>query len=264
MTLLTSLQNPKVKYALALREKRERHKHGLLLVDGYDELNLALSSGMQPTEVFFCPALFRQASQRNLLRQLREAKLFEVDERVFHKISYRDNPDGWLATVPSPQKSLDELSLSQSPFFLIAEAVEKPGNLGAMLRTADAVGIDALISCDPLTDWGNPNIVRASKGTLFTVPVAEASSADTIEWLNQHNIQIIVATPDVPVAYTEADLSVPLAIVVGTEHAGISPLWLKAASLSVHIPMFGKVNSLNVATSAALMMYEVSRQRHLA
>lgn len=261
MSIITSLQNPKVKYAISLREKRERRKTGLLLVDGYDELMVALASGAQPVELFFCPPMFRNAKQAALLAQLDKAKLFEVDARVFQKISYRDNPDGWLATIPSPEKALTALTLSEIPFIVIAESVEKPGNLGAMLRTADAVGIDALISCDPLTDWGNPNIVRASKGSLFTVQVADSSNQAAIQWLREKQIQIVVATPDAPKSYTEVDLTLPVAIVMGTEHAGLTSTWLQAADSAVSIPMFGKVNSLNVATATALMMYEGLRQR---
>jgi TrmH family RNA methyltransferase len=261
MPVITSPQNPKVKYVRRLREKRERLQAGLLLVDGYDELILALTSGTELREIFYCPALFRDKDQVKLLDQMARAACFEVDESVFHKISYRDNPDGWLATFPLPQKHLTDLVLSANPFFVVAEAVEKPGNLGAMLRTADAAGVDALISCDPLTDWGNPNIVRASKGTLFTVQVAEASSLETIAWLHEHRIRIVVATPDASTVYSQMDFTVPVALIVGTEHAGISEIWRQAADIAIQIPMFGKVNSLNVATSSALLIYEVVRQR---
>lgn len=261
MTIITSPQNPKVKYVIGLRGRRERLQSGLVLVEGHDELSLVLASGIAPTELFFCPAMFRDPTERDLLNRLSQTRLIEVDERVFQKIAYRENPDGWLATVPLPQKSLDELTLSPAPFIVIAEGVEKPGNLGAMLRTADAAGVDAVIASDPLTDWGNPNVVRASKGTLFTVQVAEGRHAEIVDWLNGRGIQSVVATPDAKLPFTEADFTKPIAIVMGTEHEGISEAWLRAADIAVSIPMFGKVNSLNVSAAAALMMYEVVRQR---
>lgn len=261
MTIITSTQNPKVKYVIGLRERRERLQSGLILVEGHDELALAIGNGMQPVELFFCPALFRDATQHNLLDGLPNTRLIEVDERVFQKIAYRENPDGWLATVPLPQKPLNELKLSPAPFIVIAEGVEKPGNLGAMLRTADAAGVDAVIASDPLTDWGNPNVVRASKGTLFTVQVAEGRHLEIVDWLKRQGIQSVVATPDADLPFTHADFTQPIAIVMGTEHEGVSDAWLKSADIAVSIRMFGKVNSLNVSAAAALMMYEVVRQR---
>jgi TrmH family RNA methyltransferase len=198
-----------------------------------------------------------------LLERVREsgAQLVEVSDRVFEKISYRDNPDGWLATFPLPHRSLKDVQLSTNPFVVIAEAVEKPGNLGAILRTADAAGIDALVSCDPLTDWGNPNVVRASKGALFSVQVAEANTAETVAWLRTNHIRVIAATPQASTRYDKADLTGPVAIVVGTEKHGLSQQWRDQADEAVVIPMFGKVNSLNVATATALLIYEVVRQR---
>jgi TrmH family RNA methyltransferase len=202
--MITSLQNPKVKYVAALRERRKRKESGVTLVEGYDELTLALASGIKPVEVFYCPALFRNTDQMQLAERIRaiDASLIEVDERVFAKVAYRENPDGWLATFPLPGRTLSELKLNSNPFLVVCESVEKPGNLGAILRTADAAGIDALISCDPLTDWGNPNVVRASKGALFSVQVAEASSVQTIEWLRRNQIRIVVATPQATLSYT--------------------------------------------------------------
>ncbi len=259
--MITSLQNPRIKSVVALREHRKRDRAGLFLVEGYEELSLALTSGAQPTEVYYCPALFRDPEQVKLLDQAGHAELVEVGERVFEKIAYRDNPDGWLATFPLPRHSLDDVRLSATPFVIVAEAVEKPGNLGAILRTADAAAVDALISCDPLTDWGNPNVVRASKGALFTVQTGDATSADAISWLRQHGIQIIAATPQAVTRYDHADLRGPVAITVGTEKHGLSRDWLDQADIAVSIPMFGRVNSLNVSTATALLIYEVVRQR---
>jgi len=265
LSVITSLQNPRIKTLVALREHRARNRAGLFLVEGYEELSLALASGAQSRELYYCPALFRDTAQVRLLDQVRNAashgELIEVSERVFEKIAYRDNPDGWLATFPLPRHSLADLHLSVNPFVIIAEAVEKPGNLGAILRTADAAGVDALISCDPLTDWGNPNVVRASKGALFTVQTAESTTAETIQWLRQQGIQIVAATLQAAVRYDRADLRAPVAITVGTEKHGLSRDWLDQADLTVSIPMFGRVNSLNVATATAILIYEVVRQR---
>ncbi len=261
--IITSPQNPKVKQVIALRDRKERDRSRLMRVEGYEELSLALASGAQPGMLYFCPALFRAPDAERLLAQIRHtgAELIEVSERIFEKIAYREGPDGWLAVFPALNTSLQSLQPGPNPFVVVAEAVEKPGNLGAILRTADAAGVDALIAAAPLTDWGNPNIVRSSKGALFTVPVAAADNQQTIAWLRWHQIQIVAATPQATQLYTDTDLRGPVAIAVGTEKAGLSQTWLEQADLQVRIPMVGKVNSLNVATATALLVYEVVRQR---
>ncbi len=252
MPLITSLQNPRIKALVMLRDRRKRDQSGVFLVEGYEEFLLALESGAAPDTVFYCPLMFHEAQQASLLDRARGvgAELVEVDERVFDKIAYRDNPDGWLATFPLPARGLDRLSLKGNPLVIVGEAVEKPGNLGAILRTADAAGVDAVISCDPLTD-----------GALFSVQVAEASSAETIAWLRERQLRIVAAVPDATLRYDLADLSGPLAIAVGTEKHGLSKRWLDQADEAVAIPMVGKVNSLNVATATALLVYEAVRQR---
>jgi RNA methyltransferase, TrmH family len=260
--IITSVQNPRIKHLVALRDRRERERDGLMLVDGYDELSLAVRAG-RPISLFYCSALFRDRAQSQLIEQARQAgaELVEVNERVFEKIAYRDTPDGWLGVFPLLRRGLADLAPGPNPFLVVMEAVEKPGNLGAILRTADAAGIDALISCDPVTDLGNPNVVRSSKGTVFSVPVAEARSEETIAWLREHGIAIVAATPQARPLYTEVDLSGPVAIAVGAEKPGLSDAWLRQADLAVRIPMFGTVNSLNVSTAAALLIYETVKQR---
>lgn len=261
--LITSPHNPRIKQVIALRDRKDRERSGLMRVEGYEELSLALESGVRPQTLFFCPALWRSPAQAHLLQRLRAlgTETIEVSPRVFEKLAYRDHPDGWVATVPLITTALAELRLSARPLLLIAESVEKPGNLGAMLRTADAAGVDAVIAADPLTDWGNPNIVRASKGALFSVPVAAAAGADVLRWLAEHAIAVIAATPQAELRYTDADLRGPVAIAVGEEKHGLSRRWLDAAAQQVRIPMRGRVNSLNVATAAALLIYEALRQR---
>jgi TrmH family RNA methyltransferase len=261
--IITSTHNPKIKAAAALRERRARDAARLALVEGYEELTLALASGAQPVEFFFCPPLFRAETQATLLEQARQrgATCYEVSERVFARLAYRENPDGWLGTFAFPHRTLADLRLSAAPFLIICEGVEKPGNLGAILRTADAANADAVIACDPRTDWANPNVIRASKGALFAVQVAAATSAETFAWLRQHNIRVIVATPAAQTLYSAPDYRLGVALALGTEKAGLSSLWLENADHAVAIPMFGKVNSLNVSAAAALLIYEVVRQR---
>ena len=263
MTLITSVQNPRIKHLVSLRDRRQREQDRRMLVEGYEELSLALDCGAQPIELYYAPALVRDPAQREALARAQHAgaELVEVNERVFEKIAYRDGPDGWLGVFPLLRRGLADLTLSANPLILVAEAVEKPGNLGAMLRTADAAGVDALISCDPNTDLGNPNVVRSSKGALFNVPVAEAGSDETVAWLRRNRIAIVAATPSAQIDYTEADLRSPIAVAVGAEKPGLTKRWLDQADVRVRIPMFGRVNSLNVATSAALLIYEAVKQR---
>lgn len=261
--IITSLQNPRVKQIVALRDRRDRERARLMRVEGYEELALALACDAQPLTLFFCPGLFREQSQIKLIERIgrRGTEVIEVSDRVFAKMAYRENPDGWLATFAPVPRALEHVRLGSDPFVVVAEAVEKPGNLGAMLRTADAAGVDAVIAAAPITDWGNPNIVRASKGTLFSVQVAEVDSDRALAWLREHAVQIVAATPQAATAYTEANMRGPVAIAVGSEKHGLSPMWIEAADVQVRIPMRGRVNSLNVATAAALLVYEALRQR---
>ncbi len=253
---ITSLQNPRVKHIVKLREdKRQRQKDRLLLVEGYDEIQLAHSAGYEPRTLLTAPELTSRqitvSSPENLT----------VSRIVFEKMSYRDNPDGWLAVFPIPQTSLADLKLSDAPLVIVAESIEKPGNLGAMLRTADAARADALLVCDPRVDVWNPNVVRASRGTVFSVPVVECDNASALEWLKAHNIKVLAATPSAEEIYYDVDLSQPVAIAVGTENEGLTDFWMNRADIKVKIPMLGRVNSLNVSVSTALIVYEAVRQR---
>jgi TrmH family RNA methyltransferase len=262
--IITSLQNPNVKQTIRLRERREREREGLMLVEGFAELSLALESGARPQTVFYCPALFGGNAEELLARaRATGAELIEVSPPVFEKIAYRENPDGWLALVStqSVRRHLNDLTLGENALLVVAEAVEKPGNLGAILRSADAAGVHGVILCDPTTDLSNPNVVRSSRGTLFTVPVAEAQVDEARRWLHERRITLIATSPQADLIYTQADLRGPVAIAVGTEKAGLSPTWLDHADVAVRIPMRGRVNSLNVATATTLLLYEAVRQR---
>ena len=253
---ITSLQNPRVKHIVRLRDdKRQRLNEGLMLVEGFDEIQLALSAGYKPQLLLSAPELVSRQIDKV------DAEALTITRAVFEKLSYRQNPDGWLAVFPIPRVSLDDLKLSQSPLIIAAESIEKPGNLGAILRTADAAHVDAILVCDPRVDVYNPNVVRASRGTIFTVPVIETNSAQAVVFLQRNGIRILAATPSAEDEYTRPDLRTPLAVAVGTEDEGLSDFWLSQADMKVKIPMLGKVNSLNVSVSTALIVYEARRQR---
>ena len=255
---ITSLQNPRVKHIVRLRdEKRQRRQDGLMLVEGYDEIQLALAAGHQPKTLFSAPDL--------VSRQIRgvQAESITVNRIVFEKMSYRENPDGWLAIFPIPRATLEDLKLSISPLVIVAESVEKPGNLGAILRTADAAHVDALLVCDPRVDLWNPNVVRASRGAVFSVPTVECDNASALKWLKGRGIRILAATPSAEEVYSDIDLREPVAITVGTEDEGLSAFWMSQADVKVKILMQGKVNSLNVSVSTAVIVYEAVRQRNL-
>ena len=253
---ITSLQNPRVKHLVKLHEdKKQRQKDNLMLVEGYDEIQLALSAGHEPQTILTAPEL---ASRQ---MDIPYAETLTVSRAVFEKISHRQNPDGWLAVFPIPDLMLDDLNVSDVPMVIIAESVEKPGNLGAILRTADAAGVDALLVCDPRVDVWNPNVVRASRGAVFSVPVVECDNASALEWLKMRKMRILAATPSADLMYSDVDMKQPVAIAVGTEDKGLTDFWMSNADMQVKIPMMGHVNSLNVSVSTALIVYEVLRQR---
>lgn len=255
---ITSLQNPRIKQLVRLRERRARDEEGLMLVEGVYEIETALQSGLAPKTIYTSPEV---VGDKNL--KFSNVECITVSPQVFAKISYRDNPDGWLAVFPIPRRALEELALPAYPFVVVAEAVEKPGNLGAILRTADAAGVDALLVCDPRVDMYNPNVVRASRGTVFTVPVVQISNQQALDWLRKNKIKILAATPSATKIFSDVDLRESAAIAVGTEDEGLSDFWMSHADEKVLIPMKGKVNSLNVAASVAIIAYEVVRQRYI-
>ncbi len=226
-----------------------------MLVEGYEELTLALSSGLKPQSLLTAPELVSRSID------ISQADVTTVTRAVFEKISYRDNPDGWLGIFPIPKTSLEDLELSASPLVIVAESVEKPGNLGAILRTADAAHVDALLVCDPRVDLWNPNVVRASRGAVFTVPTVEVDSSSALDWLKSKGIRVLAATPSAEILFTNIDLKQPTAIAVGTEDEGLTDFWMDNADLKVLIPMMGRVNSLNVSIATALITYEAVRQR---
>jgi TrmH family RNA methyltransferase len=261
--LITSLQNPRVKQLVRLRERRERDEAGVFLVEGYRELGRALARDKQIDEVHFSPSWFLGENERDLLAgaEAAGARLFELSREAFAKVSYRDRPDGLLGVARQWSTGLDSLRLPETPFLLVVEAIEKPGNLGTLLRGADAAGVHAVIVCDPVTDLFNPNVVRASTGVLFSVPVAVAPTPEVIAWLRERGIRTAATTPAATVLHSDSDLTGPLAIVMGSEQYGLSDTWLQAADLPVRIPMAGQADSLNVAMAAIITLFEAVRQR---
>jgi TrmH family RNA methyltransferase len=260
---ITSLQNPRIKEVVKLRKRSHRDELGLLVVEGYREIRRALDNAWKPQALFHCSELFQGSNEGALIEDCASAAadLFPCSGPVFHKIAYRDRPEGLLAVGPQVRLVLADLQLPERPLLLVAEMIEKPGNLGTMLRTADAVAADAVIVCDRCTDINNPNVVRASIGTLFALPVVEASSQEALEWLRERHVQVIATAPDADKGYTDADLTGGTAIVVGSEQYGLKSLWLEEADTRVSIPMLGQCDSLNVASAATILLYEAVRQR---
>lgn len=271
--VITSASNPRLKGLVALRRRRVREETGQTLVEGYEEIDLALGAGVRPQTLYVCEELFSPAGragsqdighQSDLLERLRDERveIVRLSRAAYEKVAYREGPDGLLAVVGRVGTTLADLHVEGPDHLsLVSQGVEKPGNLGAMLRTADAAGVDAVIAADPVTDWGNPNVVRASKGTVFALPVASATTAEVLDWLRAHEIRLVVTTPETDVLHTDVDYTGRVAIAVGSEKHGADDALLRAATHRVRIPMHGRANSLNVAASAAIVLYEAVRQR---
>ncbi len=263
---ITSLQNPRVKEVVKLQKRPYRDEVGVLLVEGYREVKRMLDNRRQPQVLFYAPAFFRGGNETTLVERAAEAgaELFECTAEVFQKIAYRDRPEGLLALTDQVRGTLADLKLPEHPLLIVAESIEKPGNLGSLLRSADAAGVHGVIVCDRTTDINNPNVVRSSIGTLFSLPVVEATSEETLAWLKSRGIRVLAATPHATHEYTEVDLTQGVALVVGTEQVGLSDSWMKEADLQVRIPMLGQIDSLNVACATTILLYEAVRQRRLA
>lgn len=260
---ITSLQNPRIKDVVKLNKRSFRDEQGLLLVEGYRELKRALGNGWTPKALFFCKDLFLGGNEGALLDGCASAgaEMFDCSELVLRKISYRDRPEGLVAVGPQVRHTLADIPARAQPFLVVAEAIEKPGNLGTILRSADAAGVDALIVCDKCTDISNPNVVRASIGTLFSVRVVEATSDEALAWLRARGIRVVAASPHAEQAYTGADFKGGTAVVVGSEQYGLTSRWMEEADIKVRIPMHGQADSLNVAAATTILLYEVVRQR---
>jgi len=252
-----------VKQLVKLRERRERDEAGLFIVEGYREVRRALEKGVRPKEFYFCPEWFLGENEPALIEQVRQtgAQLFELSKDAFAKVAYRERPDGLLAVAPQWKRSLEELTLAANPFLLVVESIEKPGNLGTILRSADAAGCDGVIVCDAVTDIFNPNVVRASTGVLFSVPVVISDTVTVHAWLKAKGIRTAATTPHTTNIYTQTDLHGPVAIIMGSEQYGLSEFWMKGADVLVRIPMAGQADSLNVAMATIITLFEAVRQR---
>jgi len=264
---ITSHQNPNIKQVVKLKKRRERNLSNLFLIEGYRELKRAVDAEEEIISLFYSPSHFLKNNEQSLINLIETngGDLFECAKFIFEKISYRDRPDGLLAIAKQRKKPLADLEeillIKENPFLLIAENIEKPGNLGTILRSSDAVGVDAVIVCDSCTDVYNPNVVRASVGTLFTVPVIEGTTNEVFELLKKHKVNILAATPSSKNIFTEVDMKGPVAITVGSEQYGLSDFWMQESDILVNIPMNGVADSLNVATATTILLYEVVRQR---
>lgn len=262
--LITSLQNPRVKQLVALQQKSaERRRTGLFVVEGHRELDHCLEGGFSIDAVFFCPAIGTPQASLSSLQSLLppSVQLVEVTAEVYAKMAYRSTTEGIIALARSRQLRLDDLKLSPSPLIMVVESVEKPGNLGAILRSADAAAADAVVVCDPLTDLCNPNLIRSSVGAFFSVPTVACTSDECIRFLRQRNIAILTAQLQDSALYYDTDMRRPTAIVMGTEATGLTPQWRQAADAHIRIPMLGRIDSLNVSVSAAILLFEAVRQR---
>lgn len=259
---ITSAQNAKIKDLLALQEKsKERRKKGLFVVEGRRELLHCIEVGYEPHTVFICTEILKQEELEEIAGKC-DCNFIDLPQHLYDKVAYRGGTEGVIAEMHCKEMTLDSLKLKKNPLVVVLESVEKPGNLGAVLRSADASGVDAVIVCDPLTDMYNPNLIRSSIGAIFTVPVATASSEDTIAWLKANGIKIYTAQLQDSEWYYDTDMKGGTAIVMGTEATGLTDVWRMAADAHIKIPMLGKLDSLNVSVSAAILMYEAIRQRN--
>ena len=261
---ISSTQNPKIKHLLALQQKSsERRKSGLFVVEGRRELEHCIEAGYEVDSVFVNDELRMMNDEYS-----HQSSIFYVSQHVYERIAYRGTTEGIVAIVKDKKHTIDELRInnphsSKAPLLVVLESVEKPGNLGAVLRSADAAGADAVIVCDPLTDLHNPNLIRASIGAVFSVPVVTCTSEECIAWLKAHGIRILTAQLQDSELYYDTDMCAPTAIVMGTESTGLTEPWRQAADAHIRIPMLGRLDSLNVSVSAAILLYETVRQRQL-
>lgn len=264
---ITSAQNPKIRTLLELQEKsRARRREGLFVVEGRRELLHCIGAGYEPHTLFVCRDILSDSDLQEIVNAAENCNctcsLVEIPQHLYDKTAYRGGTEGVIAEMRCRDMGLGSLDPKENPLVIVLESVEKPGNLGAVLRSADASGADAVIVCDPLTDIYNPNLIRSSIGAVFTVPVAAATSEDTIRWLKDRNIKICTAQLQDSEWYYDTDMREGTAIVMGTEATGLTDVWREAADAHIKIPMLGRLDSLNVSVSAAILMFEAVRQRN--
>jgi RNA methyltransferase, TrmH family len=262
MEKITSLQNTRIKNIVHLAKAKERKEQNMIVVEGFREISMALSSGYDIVELYYSQEVNLHPGAHILFTKLSsKCQLLEVSKAAFEKIAYRENSDGLIALVTPRYLKPQDLKLSDNPLILVLESVEKPGNLGAILRTADAAAIDAIIVCDPQTDIFNPNVIRSSLGCIFSQQVAVCTNTEALTFLRDKGIRSYAAALTAKQFYHETDFAKPSAIIMGTEADGLTDAWLTGADAQVKIPMCGKADSLNVSTSAAILVFEAKRQR---
>ena len=269
--IIMSAQNPKIKMLLELQEKsKTRRREGLFVVEGRRELEHCIATGYEVHTAFICKDITGEQGFDKIMHVLenaspdggRQCSIMEIPGHLYQKVAYRGSTEGVIAELHCKSHTLEDLNIKSDPLVVVLESVEKPGNLGAILRSADASGVDAVIVCDPLTDLYNPNLIRSSIGGIFTVPVAAASSGEAISWLKSRGIKIYTAQLQDSEWYYDTDMTCGTAIVMGTEATGLTDIWRDAADAHIKIPMLGRLDSLNVSVSAAILMYEAVRQRN--
>lgn len=263
--IITSVQNPRIKNIVLLQSKsRERKQQNRIVIEGYREISRALASGIVVKELYYCPEFDAENRAGEILHHAGQVVLFEISRNVFEKIAYREGSDGVIALAEPWHLSPEDIKMKENLLLIILESVEKPGNLGAVMRTADAAGVDAVIVCDPLSDIYNPNVIRSSVGCVFTVPVIAGTTEEIQRWLAKNRIKSYAAAlTEEAIPYDTADYSGPAAIVLGTEATGLSRSWLTFSDRQIIIPMHGIADSLNVSTSAAIITFEAVRQRKM-
>jgi len=265
MAKITSLQNPRVKAAARLRDARHRQKQGRFLIDGLREIDRAVRAGIELVDVFHCPerCAAGAAEAVDALLGWIDAEPLEVGPAVFDKLAFGERAEGLVATARTPRRRLEDscFGANKNPLVAVIEGIEKPGNVGAVLRSADAVGVDLVVVADGRTDLFNPGTIRASLGTIFSVPVCEATTADVLAWLRRHRLTILAARVDGSMEYTEVDYRRGVAIALGSEATGLSDAWLADDVRAVRLPMLGVADSLNISAAAAVLFYEALRQR---
>ncbi len=261
---ITSAQNPKIKKLLTLQQKSsERRKEHLFVVEGVREFLHCVGVGYEADTLFYCPAILDQHPDAQQVYELaQKVRSFSLTEEVYAKIAYRESTEGLVAEMKVQEKTLQDLQLPENPLIMVLESVEKPGNLGAILRSGDASGVDAVVVCDPRTDLFNPNLIRSSIGAIFTVPCVACSSQECISFLKQNGVRILTAQLQDSSLYYDTDMRQGTAIVMGTEATGLTNIWREAADAHIRIPMLGRLDSLNVSVSAAILLYEAVRQRN--
>jgi TrmH family RNA methyltransferase len=262
MEKILSVNNDRIKNVVKLAAKsRERNAQGLFVIEGARELGIALESCYEIDSVFVCFEIFQKSEYPRVFETIEEERVREVSVQVFEKMAYREGSDGIIALAKQKSHRLEDLALSANPFVIVLEAVEKPGNLGAILRTADAAQVDSIVICDPLTDVYNPNVIRSSVGCIFSVQTAVCSSEEAFAWLTKKRIKTFAAELQSAIFYQDSDFREPSAIVMGTEANGLTSFWLQHSDAHIKIPMRGRIDSLNVSVSTAVLTFEAMRQR---